>query len=62
LNDLVSIFNINANIFADLFGEFSILIDWNWSVAWVDKTAFDAALIILLTKAWSTVDNTGTGV
>ena len=46
----------------DSFSKFTISIDGDWSFARLNKTVLNTRLVIVLTKAWSTVDNTSTSI
>lgn len=58
----VCIFDVLPSVGLHHRKEFSILIDGNRGLAWLDNTISDASGIIILTKAWGAVDDTGTCV
>lgn len=59
---LVGIFNVLSMVGLDHWEEFTVLIDWDWSLSWLDDAAVDAHLVIIFTKAGGTVDDTRTSV
>ena len=57
---LVCILNIGSHIVFNDRQVLSVLINGDWRLTGLNKTLFHASVVILLTKAWSLVNNTGT--
>ena len=59
-DDFISVLDVLSLILRDLGEELAVLIDRHRSLAWLDDAISDASGIIILTEAWSAVDDTST--
>lgn len=61
-DDFVGFLDVLTSILLNLVDKLAVLIDRDWGFAWLDDAISNAGGIIVLTKAWSAVNNTGTSV
>ena len=59
-NNIISIFDIHTFKGWNFFCESAVFVNWHWRIIRMDNLFLNAHLVIVLTKAWSTVDDTST--
>ena len=59
-DNLVSLLDVLPLVSVNFICEFTILINRDRCFTWLDNASIKACIVIILTEAWSTVDDTST--
>ena len=61
-NDFIGILHVNVLVCRTLLSELSVFVNWNRRIVRVDDSFWYTHLVILLPKAWCTMDNSCTRI